>query len=182
MSYNQGMLRGFLIIFCGYFLIQCGHYQRPQYQSHSRGFQTQGRSPSEIVRQGPFRLYWPVDPVKITRGFIAARPHHGVDFDGEKNDPVYAAHEGYVIYSGSGFSGYGKMVIVRYDKKWASLYSHLNKISVKEGEYVRPRQVIGGMGRTGRATGVHLHFELMRNKLPIDPLPLLRRDQRLVSY
>ncbi len=159
-------------------LVACGNFRRPQYRT--------ARAPQggTAITQGPFRLHWPVDQVHVTQKFkpYKKRPHHGVDLDGVKNDPIYSAHEGYVIYAGSGFKGYGKMIIVQYDNEWASLYSHLNSIKIQEGQYVRPRQLIGKMGRTGRASGVHLHFELMRYKVPINPLPLLKDEQRLVKY
>lgn len=165
-------------------LIGCGHYQRPNYSTQTQGYQTQSvRDPSAvIVPRGPFKLYWPVDKVKLTQKFKTQkrRPHYGIDLAGKRRSPIYAAHEGHVIYAGSGFRGYGKMIIIQYDNTWASLYSHLNRISVKEGEYIQPRQLIGKMGKTGRASGVHLHFELMRNKQPIDPLPLLQDKQTLV--
>lgn len=166
----------------------CGSFHRPQYQSGSEGYQTQTvRGPQgqqATFTQGPFRLYWPVDKVQLTQNFKPnrRRPHHGIDLGGRKNSPIYSAHEGYVIYAGSGFKGYGKMIIVQFNNEWASLYSHLNSIKVEEGEYVQPRQLIGKMGRTGRASGVHLHFELMRYKVPIDPLPLLKDEQRLVRF
>lgn len=165
-------------------LTACGHFSSPEYQSNSEGYQSAGERGPSAHQRGPFKLNWPVEKVQITQKFKPQkkRPHYGLDLDGVRNDPIYAAHEGHVIYAGSGFKGYGKVVIVRYDEEWASLYAHLNAISVKEGEYVHPRQLIGKMGRTGRATGVHLHFEMMRYKVPVDPLPLLRDEQRLVKY
>jgi murein DD-endopeptidase MepM/ murein hydrolase activator NlpD len=155
------------------------------YHSQSQGFE----GPSSSTRdnhypgtRGPFELTWPVKRVKINRGFIRAkRPHQGIDFGGQRGDEILAAHEGYVIYTGNGFRGYGKMVIIQYNDIWATLYAHLNRITVQEGDYLSKGEVIGKMGRTGRATGVHLHFELMRKKLPIDPMPLLNKDTQLVK-
>lgn len=121
-----------------------------------------------------FRLQWPVSQVSMSRGFLTgAKEHFGLDLTGRKGTKIMAAHKGTVIYAGSGFRGYGKMVLIEYNENWATLYGHLSRIYVKAGKKVKAGQTIGLMGRTGRATGVHLHFELMHNKIPVDPLPLL---------
>ncbi len=100
---------------------------------------------------------------------------------GPKNTPIVAAHPGRVIYVGRGFRGYGKMVMIEYNNRWASLYAHLNSFEVKQGQYVRMGDVIGRMGRTGRATGVHLHFELLKNKLPVNPMSYLPDLSRMAK-
>lgn len=122
-----------------------------------------------------FRLVWPVSSIKLTQPFGThrRRNHRGVDLGGARGTPIRAAHRGLVIYTGQGYRGYGKMVLIEFSKKWASLYAHLDSISVKEGDVVKEGDIIGGMGDTGRTTGVHLHFELMKNKQPVDPLKYL---------
>lgn len=118
---------------------------------------------------------WPVDRARMTRGFLPnkRRPHLGIDLAAPKGTPILAAQGGTVIYAGREFRGYGKMVLVESGDGWATLYAHFDKILVAEGQKVRQGEVIGAMGRTGRATGVHLHFEIRKNRGPIDPLPLL---------
>ena len=118
---------------------------------------------------------WPVDRARMTRGFLSnkRRPHLGIDLAAPKGTPILAAQAGTVIYAGREFKGYGKMVLVESGSGWATLYAHFDKILVAEGQKVRQGEVIGAMGRTGRATGVHLHFEIRKNRGPIDPLPLL---------
>ncbi len=131
-----------------------------------------------------FALNWPLNVVKINQSFKPKkkrRAHLGVDFAGTRGTPIFAAHEGIVIYAGRGFKGFGKLVIIEYDSQWASLYAHLDKISVKQGQTVEKGQTVGGMGRTGRATGVHLHFELLHTQRPVDPIPLLNEFNRLVK-
>jgi len=108
------------------------------------------------------------------------RPHLGIDLGGKKGTPIFASHSGSVIYAGRAFRGFGKLVIVEFDDRWATLYAHLSKISVKNGQSIAQGQTIGEMGRTGRATGVHLHFELLHNRIPIDPIPLLNQFDRMV--
>lgn len=118
---------------------------------------------------------WPVDRARMTRGFLPnkRRPHLGIDLAAAKGTPILASKGGTVIYAGREFKGYGKMVLVESGDGWATLYAHFDKILVAEGQKVQQGEVIGGMGRTGRATGVHLHFEIRKNRGPIDPLPLL---------
>lgn len=123
--------------------------------------------------KSPFRLFWPVKKVRVTQNFKRYPLHEGIDLGGGKGLPILAAHEGIVVYTGHDFSGYGKMVLLEYNRHWATLYGHLNDISVSEGMVVKPGDRIGSMGNTGRSTGVHLHFELMQNRQPIDPLTVL---------
>lgn len=128
--------------------------------------------------KGQPNFLWPVKKINISRGFKPkknGRKHYGLDLTGRKNTPILASHPGLVIYSGSGYTGYGKVVILEYNKKWATLYAHLNKFNVKEGQYINAGDQVGGMGSTGRSTGVHLHFEIMKDKLPRDPLNYLKK-------
>lgn len=129
---------------------------------------------------GPFKLDWPLTNIRLTRGYKPPSDvnHLGLDLGGKLDTPILAAHEGRVIYAGQQFHGYGNMVLLEYDNHWATLYGHLNRIHVAEGTRVRAGDLLGGMGRTGRATGVHLHFELMNDRKPVDPaahLPALTR-------
>jgi murein DD-endopeptidase MepM/ murein hydrolase activator NlpD len=118
---------------------------------------------------------WPVDSARLTRGFSIGgrRPHWGIDLAAPRGTPIFAAERGVVVYTGRGFKGYGKLVVIEHGDRWATLYSHLHTIDTKEGETVRQGQVIGTMGRTGRATGVHLHFEIRYNRQPVNPLMYL---------
>lgn len=117
---------------------------------------------------------WPVDTATMSRGFLLGkRWHYGLDLAAKKGTPILASAPGVVIYVGRGFSGYGKLIVIEHDENWATLYSHLNKFSVKEGERVTRGQKIGEMGRTGRASGVHLHFEIRYNRQPVNPLMYL---------
>jgi murein DD-endopeptidase MepM/ murein hydrolase activator NlpD len=138
---------------------------------------------ANYVPSGDFKLYWPVKNVRVNRGYRPRndRDHQGVDLGGKKGTPILAAHEGVVVYTGRDFRGYGNMVLIEYDKQWATLYGHLNEIVVDEGRIVKPGDPIGAMGRTGHATGVHLHFELIKDKMPVDPLPFLTRNSHMAQ-
>ena len=143
----------------------------------------QGQAKGYTPRQA-FNLDWPLTTVKINQPFLPQkkrRPHLGVDLAGARGTAIFSSHEGLVIYAGRAFKGFGKLVIIEYDNQWATLYAHLDKITVRQGQVVQQGQMLGKMGRTGRATGVHLHFELLYNKRPVDPVPLLNEVQRLVN-
>lgn len=127
---------------------------------------------------------WPVEDARLTRGFLPQkrRPHLGIDLAAKRGTPILAAQGGLVIYTGREFRGYGKMVMIESGKGWATLYAHMDKILVQEGQKVSRGQILGAMGRTGRATGVHLHFEIRKDHGPIDPLPLLPNGPKVASY
>ena len=128
-------------------------------------------------------LDWPVQKARLTqKSKKGHKKHQGIDLAAKTNTPIYAAERGKVIYTGRDFSGYGKLVIIEHQgDRWASFYAHLNAFSVREGQYVRKGQRIGLMGRTGRATGTHLHFEIRYKRKPIDPLRVLPKQVFLGS-
>ncbi|MCB0422731.1 MAG: M23 family metallopeptidase [Bdellovibrionales bacterium] len=122
-----------------------------------------------------FQLSWPVGKYRLTQRFAPPKnpSHDGIDLAGRRRSKIKAAHSGVVVYAGNRYSGYGKMVILEFNHQWATLYAHMDKLNVKTGDLISAGQVLGLMGRTGRASGVHLHFELIKDKQPIDPLPYL---------
>lgn len=131
-----------------------------------------------------FDFDWPVDKARLTRGFMPnahPRPHLGLDLAAPRGTPIFAAHGGLVIYAGSGFRGYGRFVIVEYGNDWATFYGHLDRILIKQGQTLKKGQLIGKMGRTGRATGTHLHFELRRERKALDPIAFLPMASEWVS-
>jgi murein DD-endopeptidase MepM/ murein hydrolase activator NlpD len=160
-------------------LTACAHYQGPGTFKTGSDYPappTAAPLPDPLLTpspgQGPFQLRWPVSFVRITQNFEPAKnPHHkGLDLGGPRGTPILAAHEGLVVYTGRDFHGYGNMVLIEYNHEWATLYAHLQKIKVRQGQRIRAGSLVGNMGRTGHATGVHLHFELMHKKDPVDPL------------
>lgn len=122
---------------------------------------------------------WPVDQAKITQEFKDhkhRKPHLGLDLADKKNSPIYASHDGVVVYTGSGFTGFGRFIIIEYGKTWATFYGHLNKSLVKKGDRVQQGQKIGLMGNTGRSSGVHLHFEIRKKGRALDPVAFLPKS------
>lgn len=96
------------------------------------------------------------------------RLHKGIDIPGPKNSKVLAFNDGEVIFTGSK-SGYGKVVVVRQIDGREALYAHMNSYVVAIGQQVRRGDHVGHVGRTGRATGYHLHFELIDDGKNLDP-------------
>ncbi len=98
----------------------------------------------------------------------------GVLLSGRLGQDIKAAEAGTVVYSGSGLIGYGKLIIIKHNKHYLSAYGHNKKLLVKEGDKVKKGSHIADMGKNGSGNAV-LHFEIRRNGVPVDPLPLLPR-------
>ena len=96
----------------------------------------------------------------------------GIDIAGSVGDPVLAANDGQVVYSGSGLHGYGKLVIIKHTDDYVSAYAHNNEILVTQGEAVKRGQHIADLGMTDASTP-RLHFEIRRRGTPVDPLAYL---------
>lgn len=128
-------------------------------------------------------LIWPVKNPRVSQPFAPpSNPKHdGIDLRGSLNTPIYAAHSGRVVYVGRKYSGYGKMILLAGPNGLATLYAHLNSYVVKKGQIIQAGQVIGAMGRTGRASGVHLHFEVLLNKIPVNPLVRLPNQDQMIG-
>jgi murein DD-endopeptidase MepM/ murein hydrolase activator NlpD len=152
--------------------------------SHKKSNQDYSKPVSYEVHSGAFYYDWPVDRARFTRGFSPKRskPHLGVDLAAPKGTPILAAQKGTVIYTGRDFRGFGKMILIESSHGWASLYAHLDRIKVTEGQKVAQGEVIGTMGNTGRTTGTHLHFEIRRNKLPVDPMLYLPSGHKVANF
>jgi len=93
----------------------------------------------------------------------------GVGIAGRMGQPIAAAAAGKVVYSGTGLRGYGRLVIVKHNETYLSVYAHNSVLAVKEGDIVKRGQRIADMGDSD-ATRVSLHFEVRRFGRPIDPL------------
>lgn len=111
-----------------------------------------------------------------TKGKVVANfnesSNKGVDIAGTLGQPVNAAAPGRVIYSGSDLRGYGKLVIIKHNPNYLSVYAHNNQILVKEGQQITLGQKIAEMGSTD-SNIVKLHFEIRRQGKSVDPLKYL---------
>ena len=122
----------------------------------------------------------PVDVVRITSRFNPnrlhpvlhqLRAHRGVDYGSPTGSPIYATADGKVAFSGVK-GAYGNTVVLQHGKKFSTLYAHMSKIAEKSksGARVKQGDVVGYVGKTGRVTGPHLHYEFRVNNKQIDPL------------
>ena len=115
---------------------------------------------------------WPTRGQLIGR-FAAGDPkRQGIDIAGTAGQPVLAAADGVVVYSGAGLVGYGELIIVKHSDEWLSAYAHNRQRLVGEGTAVTAGQQIAELGRSGTSRDM-LHFEIRRNGKPVDPLTVL---------
>ncbi len=121
-------------------------------------------------------MSWPVRTGELSSRFGRRwfSFHEGIDLSAAQGTPIYAAHDGVVVYSGNGISGYGNLIIIRGDGIM-TVYAHNRSNRVRRGERVAKKERIGEVGATGKATGAHLHFETrVRDKdgknMAVDPL------------
>lgn len=97
----------------------------------------------------------------------------GVTIAARKGAPVMAADNGIVAYAGEALSGYGRMVMLRHDEGYVTLYAHNDALLVSEGDVVNRGQPIAEVGDSGDVTESQLHFELRKGTAPIDPTKVL---------
>jgi murein DD-endopeptidase MepM/ murein hydrolase activator NlpD len=105
-------------------------------------------------------------------------PHSGVDLKAEKGTPVTSINSGRVVLTGNHFFN-GLFVVVDHGGAVQSLYFHLDKILVQQGDRVAKGQVVGLVGATGRATGPHLHFGIRVHGARIDPMQFLKVNEAM---
>ncbi|GAB4464122.1 MAG: peptidoglycan DD-metalloendopeptidase family protein [Burkholderiaceae bacterium] len=96
----------------------------------------------------------------------------GIGIGGNEGDPVVAAGDGQVVYSGSGLRGYGNLVIIKHTDEFISAYAHNRQILVKQGQVVKRGQRIAELGKTDSSVP-KLHFEIRQRGKPVDPLKYL---------
>ncbi|WP_166246111.1 peptidoglycan DD-metalloendopeptidase family protein [Paenibacillus turpanensis] len=131
---------------------------------------------------------WPTDSRTLTSGFgyrrdpFTNRPsfHSGYDFDGSTGDSVYATAEGKVSEAGWA-SDYGYHIVINHGNGLQTQYAHLSKILVEEGQAVSKGEKIGLVGSTGRSTGPHLHYEVIKGGEKVNPKPYLIQDRKEVE-
>jgi murein DD-endopeptidase MepM/ murein hydrolase activator NlpD len=102
-------------------------------------------------------------------------PHNGLDIAASEGTPVISAAGGTVIDTGDYFFS-GNMIFIDHGQGIISLYAHLSEILVKPGDTIKQGDIIGKVGKTGRATGPHLHFAILANQTLIDPVFMLPRN------
>jgi murein DD-endopeptidase MepM/ murein hydrolase activator NlpD len=141
-----------------------------------------GSSPGDVALESDETILVdikPVDDGRLSSRFgwrrwhpILKRPafHAGIDWAAPSGTPVRAAADGRVVQARSSYGGYGTYLKLDHGGRIETAYAHLSSMQVRRGARVRRGEVIGRVGRTGRATGPHLHFELRLAGRAIDPL------------
>jgi lipoprotein NlpD len=118
-------------------------------------------------------LQWPLRGVLYGRfGKKGREPHDGIDLAAPEGTPVRTAREGRILFAGEQ-KGYGNIVIVDHGDNLMTLYAHNRDLRVRTGQKVRDGQVVATVGQSGKTSGPHLHFEVRREGLPVDPLDYL---------
>ena len=120
------------------------------------------------------QLAWPL-PGRVSSGVgMRGGAHHdGIDLPAPSGTPIRAAESGRVVHSGSQLAGYGNMIIIKHKGNLSTVYAHNRANLVMVGEFVKKGQVIAEVGRTGRTTAPHLHFEVREDGRARNPLNYL---------
>lgn len=124
----------------------------------------------EAAQKGGLVLDWPVRGLLYAKfGKKGKEPHDGIDLAAPLGTPVKTAAPGQVLYAGEQ-QGYGLICIVQHEDDVITLYAHNRDLRVKTGQKVRRAQVIATVGDSGKTSGPHLHFEVRKAGVPVDPL------------
>ena len=112
-----------------------------------------------------------IDPVYKTTKF-----HAGLDFSAPQGTPIYATANGTITTAGNTGNGYGNHVIINHGYGYETLYGHMVRVKVRNGQQVKRGEVIGWVGSTGKSTGPHCHYEVHKYGEKIDPIYFFYND------
>jgi murein DD-endopeptidase MepM/ murein hydrolase activator NlpD len=133
----------------------------------------QGCATSRGVESSLIPRGWPVpyDIARISSDFGVARGtsrHQGLDLTAPKGTKVRATGDGRVIFAGRS-GAFGRLVVIEHSGGYETRYAHLKRIEVKKGKKLKRGTVIGTVGKSGNATGFHLHYEVRLQGTPVNP-------------
>jgi murein DD-endopeptidase MepM/ murein hydrolase activator NlpD len=161
-------------------------FQDPTQSAASTGGQAVKGSYYNLAGESLRRAYLasPLEFSRVTSGFKMRfhpilqtwRAHLGVDYAAPTGTPVRSVGDGTVEFAGVQ-NGFGNVVMVRHRNSHTTVYAHLSRIMVKQGQSVSQGQNVGAVGATGWATGPHLHFEFRVNGVHRDPLTIARQSE-----
>ena len=134
--------------------------------------------PEYTANSGPVAadgFIWPLPSFNVSSYFgpRRGRLHAGIDLRAPQGTPIRAAADGRVAFAGHS-GGYGRMVVIDHGRGVETVYAHNSRNLVQRGQRVKKGEIIGRVGRSGNATGNHVHFEFRRNGRPLDPLRHMR--------
>ncbi|MEX0897133.1 MAG: peptidoglycan DD-metalloendopeptidase family protein [Steroidobacteraceae bacterium] len=128
-------------------------------------------SPDDPAHRPP-AWQWPVQVGQVVGNVRQPSGGLGLRIDGGLNQPILAAADGKVVYTGSGLRSYGQLIIINHVRGWLTAYGHNAFVNVREGDEVRAGQAIAGMG-LGPGQQPMLYFEIRLEGEPLDPLSQL---------
>lgn len=146
---------------------------------------TLARNKSEMLAHIPAIFPLKETEIKYISSYFGYRPdpiykvqkfHSGIDFSAQKGTEVYATGDGVVCDVENGHWGYGNMVTIDHGFGYKTRYAHLQKAAVRKGQKLKRGQLVGYIGNTGKTTGVHLHYEVLKNDVQIDPINFFFND------
>ena len=179
-AYGTVKIAGTIVKDMGYYAAKAAFYK----QNHDAGELSSApvkgvlarRYPKLPAYKGAYR--WPLGAGIVSSEFGRRwhKPHQGLDIAADEGEPVYASAAGEVLYADSRMRGYGNVVILRHDSSMTTLYAHNQILKVRLGDKVEQGQVIALLGSTGHSTGPHVHFEMRRTNVPLDPRGVLPKS------
>lgn len=107
--------------------------------------------------------------------------HEGLDFSAQSGTPIYATGNGVVVKS-SYSGGYGKLVEIDHGYGYKTRYAHMSRFKARKGQKVKRGDIIGYVGNTGSSTGPHLHYEVLKNGKPVNPVNYFFNDLTNEEY
>ena len=126
---------------------------------------------NEDLRRMASGYGWRTDPFTKTR-----RKHKGMDYSAPTGTPIYATSDGKVIRVDGRAPGYGKHIRIDHGFGYVTLYAHLSKYNVRRGQEVKRGDVIGFVGNTGRSVAPHLHYEIRKDGVAVNPINFYYED------
>ena len=118
-----------------------------------------------------------IDPLYKTVKF-----HAGLDFTAPQGSPIYATADGIVRTAGNLGNGYGNHVVISHGYSYSTLYGHMYRVKAKSGQRIKRGEVIGYVGNTGKSTGPHLHYEVIKGKKHLNPIYFFYNDLTSAQY
>ena len=132
---------------------------------------SEGSTPARTSSNSPTKWIWPVQG-EIISTFSSKQKRNGIEIANAIGTPVSAAAQGRVVYAGTGLIGFGRIIIVKHNDQFLSVYAHNSKVIVNEGDSVSQGQKIAEMGSSD-TDRVKLHFEIRKDGKPVNPLQYL---------
>lgn len=144
--------------------------QKPQPVAQAKPFSSQEKFTASSSASNNYM--WPVGSHKVISNFGpkgAGKANDGINIASAEGEPVWAASDGEVIYSGNELPGYGNMVLIRHAGNKTTSYAHLSRATVDKYDRVKQGDIIGYVGATGNVKKPQLHFAIRDGKSPVDP-------------